>query len=352
MKFFKSNFIFAIFAFCLLATSTVRANNRYSGNFVWVTVNGIKITDQRANAAIEKDVQMAMTLGQPPSAAAQFNMKLSEIDKLIEKVVIEQQMKDKKISVTIEEVTKEIARIAKSNKISVQQFYNRTYSTQNITPTELKEQIAMGMRFDKLIDKVAGPKYFNVSDSVAKRYYNKNKKKAFTRPPMVRASHIMIKYEANDKSIKEKVKYAMGKMAEMARKGKDFGELAKKYSQDTVTNKKGGDLGLVYKGTKMIPPQIEEVIFSLKAGEISDVIEMPYGCHVIKVLASDPGGVISFDKVKDDIKNWIKDDMKAEFSAKYIDQLMANAKIVWTSGKRPEPIPIAPTTENHYTNPN
>jgi parvulin-like peptidyl-prolyl isomerase len=122
--------------------------------------------------------------------------------------------------------------------------------------------------------------------------------------------------------------------------------LQKKYSQDTITRKNGGDLGFLTKG--YMPEKVEKIAFSLKAGQVSGVIDMPYGCHVIKAFQVDPGGLISFDKVKADIVAWIKDDMKAEFSAKYRDQHMSNAKIKWgtKSGKRPKPMKIKKARSN------
>jgi len=338
MSLFKSRIFFTGFVLFLLSANAGASRDRFSRNQVLVTVNGVKITEQQVNEAIEKDLQMAITLGKPPSEAMLFNMKLRAIDDMIERLVIGERIKAKGIKVTFEDVKKEVERIAKINNISVKQFYKRAYSTQNKTAAEVNDNIAMGLRFDKLIVKEAGSRAFDVSDSVAKRYYERNKDKEFTRPARVRASHIMINYPKDDPDGKDKVKFAMSKISSMARKGTDFAKLAKQYSQDKITSKKGGDLGFLTRG--YMPKKIEEIAFSSKPGQVSDVIEMPYGCHVIKVFEVDPGGLISFDEAKADIVAWMRDDLKADFSAKYRDQLMANAKIKWAGGKRPEPIKI------------
>ncbi|MBW8014832.1 MAG: hypothetical protein FVQ82_01475 [Planctomycetes bacterium] len=340
MKFFKLKSVFAGFVVCLLISSAGAARNSDTRDPVLVTVNGIKITQLQVNAKIEKDIKMAMdSLGRPLSYAMRHNMMLRAIDEMIKKIVIDKRIKSKKIKVTVKEVDEEIARVAKNMNISVQNFYSRANSTQNTTPTELRDRFAMGLRFDKLIEKEAGSKAFLVSDLNAKIYYNGNKGE-FTKPARVRASHIMIKYPGNDDSSKSNVKYAMNKIVAMAKRGIDFGKMAKKYSQDNVSRKKGGDLGFIYKNTNNPLSKIEEAAFSLKAGEVSDVIEMPYGCHVIKVFKVEEAELSSFDKVKDGIKVWIKDDLKADYSAKYIDQQIAKAKIKWARGRRPEPMKI------------
>jgi len=339
MRFFSFSSIFTGFMICLLINGNLSAANRYRRSPVLVTVNGVEITEEQIDTALQKDLRMAInTLGQKPSYAMRHNMTLRVIDTLMEKIVIGERIRAKRIKVTIDEVTKEITRIASINGMSVQEFYNKAYKTQNSTPTDVKDQIAIALRFDKLIDKELNPKYFQVSDREAKRHYDRNKNQ-FTKPKRVRASHVMIKYPKTDKASKRDVKYAMGKIALMAKKGVDFGKLAKKYSQDKTTRAKGGDMGFFVRDN-MMPEKIAETAFSLRVGEISDPIEMPYGCHVIKIFEIDAGGLISFDRVKAEIKTWMSDELKAKEAAKYIQEKMANARIKWAGGKRPEPIPI------------
>jgi len=75
--------------------------------------------------------------------------------------------------------------------------------------------------------------------------------------------------------------------------GKDFSAVAKEYSDDETTKEKGGELGfLVSKSDRNIPPQTAEVLFNLKPGEVSKVIDLGYGLEIIKNIS------VQGDKIK------------------------------------------------------
>jgi len=70
-------------------------------------------------------------------------------------------------------------------------------------------------------------------------------------------------------------------LAERARSGEDFGELAREYSDDPGSAQKGGDLGYFHRGQMV--KEFEEVAFGMKPGEVSDPVLSRFGWHVIKV---------------------------------------------------------------------
>jgi parvulin-like peptidyl-prolyl isomerase len=64
--------------------------------------------------------------------------------------------------------------------------------------------------------------------------------------------------------------------------GEDFAYLAREYSEDVSSRETGGDMGFFPRG--VMPPEVEDVAFSLEVGEISQIVESQFGFHVLQVL--------------------------------------------------------------------
>ncbi len=115
-------------------------------------------------------------------------------------------------------------------------------------------------------------------------FYEAHKDDRFTEEKQVQARHILFSVadSASDESKADTRSTAQG-ILERARAGEDFNALVKEYSQDTGTASKGGDLGFFGRG-RMVKP-FEEAAFSMAVGQVSDLVETPFGFHIIKVEA-------------------------------------------------------------------
>ncbi len=151
-----------------------------------------------------------------------------------------------------------------------------------------------------------------ISDEDMKKFYDQNKDK-FKTGEQVRASHILVKSESEAQDILAQLK-----------KGASFEDLAKKYSKD-ASAAKGGDLGWFSKGAMV--PEFEKAAFSLKTGEVSNVVKTPYGFHIIKVTGKRPAGERSFEEVKDQIKAAMLPAKQQEVLQQLKENLKKDAKI-------------------------
>jgi peptidyl-prolyl cis-trans isomerase D len=139
-----------------------------------------------------------------------------------------------------------------------------------------------------------------VTDDELKAVYQQNIQQ-YQVPNRVHAEHILfMTVGKTDAEVAEVKKKAEDVLAQAKKKGANFEELAKKYSEDPGSKAKGGDLGWVVQGQMV--PEFEKATFSLNKGETSDLIKTQYGFHIIKVLDKETAHTKPFDEVKDSLR--------------------------------------------------
>ncbi|MER3328102.1 MAG: peptidylprolyl isomerase, partial [Candidatus Kapaibacterium sp.] len=94
---------------------------------------------------------------------------------------------------------------------------------------------------------------------------------------VVKASHILINFDNN----KDSAKAEANRILKEAKSGKNFSELASKYSKDPGSAANGGDLGFFGKGQMV--PEFEKAAFGAKVGDITGPVETSFGYHIIRV---------------------------------------------------------------------
>ncbi len=122
----------------------------------------------------------------------------------------------------------------------------------------------------------------------------------FGRPEKRKARHILLKTTDQDREAR---RGEMEGILSRARAGEDFASLAREFSEDGSASR-GGDLGLFSRG-QMVKP-FEEAAFSLKEGEISDIVETQFGYHIIKVDEIQPAEIRLLSDVKKEIESKLK----------------------------------------------
>jgi peptidyl-prolyl cis-trans isomerase C len=131
---------------------------------------------------------------------------------------------------------------------------------------------------------------------------------------------------AKDASEEQK-KEARGKLAALRQEilgGKDFAEMAKQHS-DCPSKTRGGDLGYFAKG-RMVP-EFEKAAFSLKEGEVSEIVETQFGFHLIQVYGKKPAGVAPLSEVRGQMERELKNKKTGDAVAAYVQKLRTKAKI-------------------------
>ncbi len=139
-----------------------------------------------------------------------------------------------------------------------------------------------------------------VDDAEIKAYYDANSAK-FAGNEQRHASHILIAFGSNPSAQdKQKAKAKAEEiLAEVKKNPKNFEALAIKNSQDPGSAAKGGDLGSFGRGTMV--KAFDDVVFTMKPNQISDLVESEYGYHIIKLIGIS-GQTQSYESLKLQIK--------------------------------------------------
>lgn len=162
-----------------------------------------------------------------------------------------------------------------------------------------------------------------VPDADVEAFYTQNKAQ-YSTEGRVRASHILLKTEGkDDATVKAK---AEALLAQAKAPNADFAALAKANSEDEGSAVNGGDLN--YFGKGQMVPEFEAAAFSLKPGQVSELVKTTFGYHIIKVVDSQPETVRPVADVKPEIieqLKWQKAQQQAEQIGKAMEAAIKSA---------------------------
>ncbi len=274
-------------------------------------VNGESISVEELNKQVEQlKKQYPQMFEGADGEGRLLDFKQRLLDNLINQELVRQAAEDKGIKVSDEDVNKQIDQLKAGFKDPKQ--FEQALKSAGMTEDALKKQIKEQLLTQRLIESLS--KDSNVDEAAVKAYYEKNKTQ-FYQKEAKRASHILFKPEDKKK--------ALAVLAEL-NAGGDFAQLAKKNSVDTATASKGGDLG--WPSTPYVA-EFQKALDGLKVGQTSQLVQTPYGWHIIRVTEERKASQQSLDQVKDQIKQILVQQRRADAYQKFLDNLRKKAKI-------------------------
>ena len=311
-----------------------------------VTVNGVPITQSTVDEKIAPQIEMAKMMGQEPTEEVLNNFRKRVLQSMIRETLVANDITANKINVSNEEVDAKLAEIAVQQGVSLEELISSAVS-RGYTEDKIKEQVKMGIGFDKLMEAKAGDDALKVSEEDAKKYYDENID-MFSSPDEVKVSHILAGGRGFDSFDEEKKKEAKSRIEEVQKKlkeGMPFEEAAKQYS-DCPSKKDGGDLGSYISkegyinGRPAMDPTFSAAAHTLEVGEYGDIVKTPFGYHIIKCTDKKKAKVETFDEVKESIMAQMKDQKQGTFAKDYIENLVSNATVVYPdTDEKQEAIP-------------
>lgn len=197
-------------------------------------------------------------------------------------------------------------------------------AAQGLTPERLRSELKLNLSVQKLVEKHIAPSVA-VSDAAQKKFYDENMEQ-MKEPERVRVSHILVRADAKTTpEDKAKARAKLDGIVARLKKGEDFAALAKENSDDPGSKGQGGELPWLSPGETV--PAFEKAAFALKPNELSDVVETPFGFHVIKLADRKPSGPVPFEQAKPRISDYLTQQQIQEKVRERVEQLKAKAKI-------------------------
>jgi peptidyl-prolyl cis-trans isomerase C len=175
-----------------------------------------------------------------------------------------------------------------------------------------------------------------VPDEELKKYYAEHEKD-FVVPEAAKVRHILV---AADKDaapeVKEKARLKAEALLQQLKKGEDFAKVARESSDDADSAPKGGELGYISPG-KTNSEELEKAIFALKAGEMSPVVETPFGFHIIKVEERKEKRTATFDEAKEYMTGILKSQLEQKKAQEFLEKVTKDSGIEVLLDKPAEP---------------
>ncbi len=188
------------------------------------------------------------------------------------------------------------------SKVKVTKDGLKSFFEQNIENFRIPDKVSLRyIQFDpaRYADKV------DVSNKEElQRYYRQNLDQ-FDVKEQVKAAHILISVPKNaDAETIQKKRALADELLKQLKNGADFSQLAKTHSDDKSNAAQGGELGTFGRGVMV--KEFEDAVFALRSGQLSNVIQTPFGFHIAKVEKYIEPGVKPFADVVDEVKAGLK----------------------------------------------
>jgi peptidyl-prolyl cis-trans isomerase C len=285
-------------------------------------VNGETIAKDEFERALKS---LEARVGQPVPAEKRAEVYRGLLDQMIAYKLLLQESKTLKVSVPDSDIDGRIKQI--QGQFPNEQAFAKALSDQHVTVRQLKDDQRQQMIVAKVIDAEVNSKVA-VTPKDVDDFYAKNPDK-FKEPEGVHAAHILIRTpQGADAAAKAKAKAEAEAILKQVQGGGDFAKLAREKSQDPGSAPNGGDLNFLAKGQMaQQAPQFEEAAFKLKPGEVSPVVESPFGFHIIKMLERRPARTVPLEEARPQVTEFLKQQQASQKTVEFIDQLKAKSKI-------------------------
>lgn len=225
----------------------------------------------------------------PTDSAGQAVLARSVLGELVDEEMLVQKAKEMKLEVLEADVTAAADRQIKGVRAQFKSDEEYRTELRNAglgTPEEYRKSLIEQYRRQQLQQKAFAElrkraKPVNVTEEEITAAFERSRAALQRRPATVTFRQIVVAPKASPEA-KAKAKARADSLLVEIKKGGDFEQIAKRESMDPGTKQLGGDLGWNRRGSGLVP-EFEGMMFALRPGDVSPVIETSFGYHIIRV---------------------------------------------------------------------
>jgi peptidyl-prolyl cis-trans isomerase C len=293
------------------------------GQKLLARVNGVEIPEGMVDSAL------GLFLAQRPQGAAQpseeerAGLRRDMAEALISQELLLQKARSDGIEPNPGEVDRRLEGMQR--RFGSKEAMTQALEGAGLTEEKVKDILQRNLQIDALLERSVRAQV-QVDDAQVDEYFRTHPDEMML-SESVRASHILVMSQ-DGKATPEERRAARGRAEALlarVRKGEDFAAVARENSDDGSAQR-GGDLGFFPRGR--MTPNFENAAFALtKTGQLSGVVETPFGYHIIKLLARNPPRSLTLAEVRDKLRDHLVGLEAERKSKELLDKLKQEGKI-------------------------
>ncbi len=291
------------------------------------TVNGVPVERAEFNDEVLNIQKTLLGFGKPLTCNQVSSVQTEVLESMIRREILYQESRKSGIRPDEKAVNKGIETFRQ--QFSNETEYKNELSRRNIPEEKLRASIERNISIQQYVERQFSDKV-KVTDAEIMDYYESHLD-IFKQALQVRVSHILIQSDSRwEAPRKQEARRKAEQVLKNLKKGQDFAALAREQS-DGPTRTNGGDLG--YVRMDQLEKQLEDVVFSLKPGETSEVIETDYGFHLFKLIDRKPETIMAYDNVKEQIRQHLVQEKAKQEADIHAKNLRGKAAVEIFSGE-------------------
>ena len=288
-----------------------------------VKINGFEITDQMIDYEVERAINFYLTQGIPQEEINKDKeaIRQAAIEHCIATRLMLEEAERQGIKASDEHINDQLDKIAKANG-GMEEFEKRVKAS-GASLDMVKAQIDFNYKL-MTVEKNAVEMVPEATEEAARAYYDAHKNQ-FCEEEQVNAQHILITPKSKSDEDKKAALEEIQAIRQRIIDGAEFTKEAELYSACPSGKQNGGSLGWFGRGMMVKP--FEDAAFTMKLGEVSEVIETQFGFHIIYVNDREEARQLEFEEVKAEAVNAATSIARESERSRFIEELKSKATI-------------------------